>query len=138
MSIWLKVNPIGVVLGIISYMLLGLIIYSRWILGRLWPDLTSHMQKKADGVPIQVYLGSFICALLVAYAMGCLLNLTRATTIASGFLIGVILWAGFILPTILAPVLFGKKPLEMFWLDAVFYLLAYVTIGMLAAKFNAQ
>lgn len=133
---WLKVNPIGVVLGVISYILLGIIFYSRWILGKFWPVLTSHMQKKADGVPLQVYLGSIISALLVAYAMGCLLNLIRAKTITSGLLLGIVLWAGFILPTIFAPVLFGKKPLEMFWLDSIFYLIAYITLGILSAKFK--
>ncbi len=135
---WLKVNPIGIGVSAIVYILLGMGFYSRWGLGRFWPDLTNHMQKRADGVPANVYLGAFATALLIAYSMGCFFNLTHGKMIRSGILIGFLAWVGFILPTIFSPVLFGKKPLAMFWLDAGYYLVAYLILGAIAAKFNCS
>jgi hypothetical protein len=137
MMLWLKVNPIGIILGAIAYILMGIVFYSQWALGRFWPDLISHMQRQAEGVPAKVYLGAFISALVISYAMGCFLNIANAKTIGSGVFIGLLTWAGFILPTIFSPALFGKKPLGMFWLDAVYYLTAYVVLGIITAKFNS-
>ncbi len=134
---WLRVNPIGILVAAIAYMLIGVVFYSQWVLGRFWPDLVNHMQKRAEGVPTKVYLGAFISATVIAYAMGCFLNMAHAKTIASGVFIGLLAWAGVILPTIFSPVLFGKKSLEMFWLDAVYYLAAYVAVGVITARFNA-
>ena len=136
--VWLKVNPIGIVLSAIAYILLGMVFCSHWILGRFWPDLVNHMQKHAEGVPTKVYLGAFASAAVIAYAMGCFLKMTQGKTIGSGIFIGVLIWAGVILPTIFSPVLFGKKPLQMFWLDAVYYLVAYIVLGAITAKFNLR
>ena len=109
MILWLKVNPLGGLLGAITYILLGVVLYSRWILGRFWPDLVNHMQKRAEGVPIKVYVGTFISPAVIAYAMGFVLNMVHEKTICSGVFIGLLVWAGFILPTIFSPVLFGKN-----------------------------
>lgn len=136
MLLWLKVNPIGIIIGAIAYILLGIIFYSPLVLGRFWPDLISHMQKKAESVPIAVYSAAFISAALIAYAIGCFLNIAHAKTMTSGILIGLLIWAGFILPTIFFPVLFGKKPIGMFWLDVIYYLVAYITLGIITVKFN--
>jgi len=137
MLLWLKVNPIGIIFGTIIYISLGVIFYSRWILARFWPALVNHMQKQAEGLPVKVYLGALISGAVISYAMGCLLNIAHAKTLTSGAFLGFLTWAGFILPTIFSPVLFGKKPIEMFWLDAVYYLIAYVALGTLAAKFKS-
>jgi len=94
------------------------------------------MQKQADGVPTKIYLGAFLSAALIAYAMGILLNLTRAKTALSAALIGLLIWAGFILPTIFSPTLFGKKPVGMFLLDSIYYLIAYISIAVISAKFR--
>ena len=134
---WMAVNPIGILLGAVAYISVGIVFYSRWALGRFWPDLINHMQRQAEGVPTRVYLGAFASAAVISYAMGCFLNMTHAKTIGSGAFIGLLTWAGFILPTVFSPVLFGKKPLGMFWLDAVYYLIAYVVLGVIAARFNA-
>jgi len=133
---WLKVSPIGIILSAIAYILLGMVFYSHWILGRFWPDLVNHMQKRAEGIPAKVYLGAFMSAAMIAYAMGCFVKMTQGKTITSGIFIGFLIWAGVILPTIFSPVLFGKKPIQMFWLDAVYYLVAYIVLGAITAKFN--
>ncbi|MBS0652464.1 MAG: DUF1761 domain-containing protein [Verrucomicrobia bacterium] len=135
---FLKVNPIGIALSAIAYIILGIVVYSQWMLGKCWPELVNHMQKQADSISIRVYLGTFFSAALIAYAMGCFFNLVHANTLASGILIGFLVWIGFIIPTTFSPVIFGKKPLGMFWLDAVYYLIAYIVIGLITAKFNSR
>lgn len=132
-----KVSPIGIALCAIVYIILGIIIYSQWTLGKCWPELVNHMQKQADCISTRVYLGAFFSAALIAYVMGCFFNLVHANTPASGVLIGFLVWIGFIIPTTFSPVIFGKKPIGMFWLDAVYYLIAYVVIGLITAKFNS-
>ena len=104
MLTWLKVNPIGVLVGALSYMLLGAIFYSQRGLARFWPDLTQHMQKQADRTTIKVYFGAFLSAILIAYGMGCFINLFQVKTQSLGILIGLLVWVGFILPTIFSPV----------------------------------
>jgi hypothetical protein len=136
MLTWLKVNPIGVIIGALSYLLIGAIFYSQRGLARFWPDLTQHMQKQADSMTLKVYVGAFLSASLIAYGMGCLTNLFQVKAQPLGFLTGFLVWVGFILPTIFSPVLFGKKPIEMFLLDALYYLIIYTVIGWIAVKFN--
>ncbi|MBS0649804.1 MAG: DUF1761 domain-containing protein [Verrucomicrobia bacterium] len=137
-AIFYKVSPIGIAISAIAYITLGILIYSQWVLGKFWPELVIHMQKQADSISIQVYLGTFFSAVLIAYGMGCLFNLVPANTMASGVLIAFIVWLAFILPTTFSPVIFGKKPLGMFWLDAVYYLITYLLIGLITAKFNSR
>ncbi len=134
--IWFKVNPLGILLAAAAYLLMGAFFYSQWGLGRFWTTLTKHMQKEADHATAKVYLGAFACALLIAYAMGCLMNLLQTKTFSSGIMIGFLGWLGFVLPTTFSPVLFGKKPIEMFWLDAIYYLIAYLVMGAIIARLN--
>lgn len=133
---WFKVNPIGILLGAIVYILFGIVFYSKWGLGRLWVDLVKHMQKQADNTTAVVYIGAFMSAVLIAYVIGCFANLIQAKTLSTGALIGFLVWLGFILPTTFSPVLFGKKPIEMFYLDAVFYLITYIVVSVIVVKFN--
>ena len=132
----IKVNPFGILFAAIAYIFLGIIFYSPYWLGRFWPNLVTHMQKQADGIPSKIYLGAFISAAIIAYAMGFLLSLTRAKSTLSAVLLGFLIWAGFILPTIFSPALFGKKPMAMFWLDSIYYLIAYISIALITMKFN--
>lgn len=133
---WMKVNSIGILLSAITYIFMGYILYGRKGFSRFWPDLVKHMQKKADISTTTVYLTSFASAILISYIMGCLIRIVRAHSSFTGILVGFLVWIGFILPTIFTPVLFGKKPLEMFYLDAIFYLIIYLAIGYITARFN--
>lgn len=136
MQEWMKVNPIGVVVSACAYIVAGVIFYSHWALGKLWMPLVKHMQKQAEKRSILVYLGAFISALLIAYIMGCVNNLARTKEPKEGAFLGFLIWIGFVIPTIFSPVLFGKKAVGMFWLDAIFYLIVYAVIGAIMAKFN--
>ena len=111
---WMKVSPLGVVFGAVSYILMGIVFYSQWALGRFWPDLINHMQKKADGVPVRVYLGAFISASVIAYAMGCFLNITHAKTAASGVLIGLLTWGDSLCQPFSLLLFLGKNLLGCF------------------------
>lgn len=133
---WFRVNPIGVFLAPVIYLLVGMLFYTHWLLGRFWPGLVAHMQKKAIGIPSKIYIGTCLSAAVIAYVMGCFMNIARAKSAFSGGLIGFLIWIGFIIPTTFSPVLFGKKPLEMFWLDAIYYFIIYVSIGIMTAQFN--
>jgi len=128
----------GILIAAATYLVVGVISYSRWGLGRYWEKHISHMRLDVPLQNFRAILGAFVSAIVVSYFMGIFQNIMNVEDILTGAFVGLLVWIGFIWPTIFSPVLFGRKPIQMFWLDSLYYFIVYIAIGAITAGFLAK
>lgn len=133
---WFKVSLAGVVVSAIVYIIIGLAIYSHWGLGRWWPYLSKTVEKEGMHHKTASIIGNAVIALVIAFFLACVFRLAHGANVTTGMFLGFLIWIGFVMPTLLTPVLFGKKTLQMFYLDTAAFLIAYLVMGGVTAHFN--
>lgn len=117
------VNFVGVLVAAIVAMLFGLVWYSPNLFGKKWMKYVGISQRKAKenkekGRFLQI-LGGFISQILMAGILSVFLLYTGAASIVASLFIAFLLWLGFIVTTQISVVLWERKPLGLFFLNAL-------------------
>ncbi|MEM8824523.1 MAG: DUF1761 domain-containing protein [Pseudomonadota bacterium] len=106
---------------------------AAWIFGAVWYGIIGKQWMEAAGLtedsidrknPVP-YVGSFLCAIVVAAMTQYIFTATGTETVAGGFITGLGLGALIAAPWIATNVLFQQKSKSLIWMDG-----AYPTLGM--------
>jgi hypothetical protein len=106
---------------------------ASWIFGAVWYGMMGKRWMAASGLteatidrknPVP-YVGSFLCAVLVAGMTRHILATSGITSIGGGILTGLGLGLFIAAPWIATNVLFGQRDRSLIWIDGM-----YPTIGM--------
>jgi hypothetical protein len=73
-------------------------------------------------------IGGFIGSLIMGVVLSVAISLTQATTITTGLLIGFFLWLGFVATTSLNKVLWEGKPVKLYLVDVLHYLVVILAM----------
>lgn len=106
---------------------------AAWIFGAVWygvigkqwmaaSGLTEETVNRSNPVP---YIGSFLCALLVAGMTRHIMAASGVETVGAAVVMGLGLGAFIAAPWIATNVLFGQRDRNLIWMDG-----AYPTVGM--------
>ncbi len=106
---------------------------AAWIFGAVWygvigkqwmaaSGLTEETVNRSNPVP---YIGSFVCALLVAGMTRHIMAASGVETVGAAVVMGLGLGAFIAAPWIATNVLFGQRDRNLIWMDG-----AYPTVGM--------
>lgn len=126
----IDLNLIAVLVAAVTAMALGALWYSPLMFGNIWMKL-SGMTKgdinktKKRGVG-KLYLAGFIGSLLMSYVLSFLIYATGSTNMGDGVKIGMITWAGFVIPLLLSSILWEGKPLKLYILNVTYWLISLV------------
>lgn len=93
----------------------------------------STMNKAGMG---KTYAISTLGSLVMAYVLAHIVSLMNATTFVGGLQAGFWMWLGFIAPSMLNGVLFEKKPLKLYQIDAGYQLVALLLMGVVLASWR--
>ena len=120
-----NVNLLGVILTAIVGQIIGFIWWGQ-IFGMKWAKLmgmsSSEVKKakeKSMKVPIIVML---LSNLVMAYTLSILLMATSVTSISAALTIAFWIWLGFIATIGVGVVLWQDKPVSLFWLNSIGWL----------------
>ena len=119
---------IKILVSAIASFLFGWLWYGP-LFGKKWMKLMSSgfNKKSISSVKIKpttaMVLG-FLSTVLTAYILSLFINSLRAVTITEGLWIGFWLWLGFIATTTLGTVLWENKPVKLYFLNNIYYLLS--------------
>ena len=75
------------------------------------------------------FIGCFITALIMAYALSHFVNIAQATTAMDGVRVALCAWLGFIATTQFCPVLWAGKSLKLYFVDTAFKLVVFAIWG---------
>lgn len=113
--------------GVIA-MAFGALWYSPLLFGNLWAkfsglDMSNIDSQKKKGMA-KTYLLHFIFILIGAYVFAHLIALQNITTVLEGMTLGFWAWLGFQVPIMIGSVLWEKRPINLFILNATHNLVA--------------
>lgn len=112
---------------------IGALWYSPRVFGALWmhsvhmtPEDIEHSKKKMPVLVCAGFASATVLSCVLAYLMGALGVATLYETVA----LAIVLWLGFMVPVVLAPVLWEHKPLSYAAINGGYWLVTVVTIGV--------
>ncbi len=127
----MHVNYGAVIVAAIVNMVIGFIWYSPGVFGKTWMSLTGKRMEDMRSRAGTTYAGAFVTALITAWILARFISLTGAQTMTRGAVIGFWAWLGFIATTTLGDVLFGGRPIKLYYLTNGYYLVSLIIMGAL-------
>lgn len=128
----LTVAVASMVLGFIWY---GPLFHKAWarVIGvdgsMLPPEQAKEMQKKM----IPVYVLNFILSIVTAVVLSIFINFTFSFDAVSGIIVALLVWLGFVMPTVAGQAMWSGKPAKlawtMFFLSAGYQLINFIIAG---------
>jgi hypothetical protein len=124
-----NINLIAVLVVGFLHMAIGLIWYRPRFFGRLWMDLTKQEMKPArKWIPAGV-IGHQLIALVLAIVV----YMANATTAFDGFVVGVLVWIGFIVTLEIGEVIWEKVPFKLVAMRIGYHFVALSAAGAILA-----
>jgi hypothetical protein len=138
-----QVNYLAVLVAGLVIFLIGGLWYSPILFAKKWMALQGRTeeQMRADAagsnMPL-MYLGAFICGLIIAWSLAVLANHFSPTAfIGTGELalhgakLGLFCWFGFVATTSFAMGIFSMKPKQLWLIDTGYNLVSFVIAGII-------
>ena len=134
------VNYVAVVIAAVVNMIVGFVWFGP-LFGKKWVSLMKfspqHMEDAKKKGMNKLYVIAFIGSLLMAYVLEHVLVFasayTHTTGISAGMMVGFWNWLGFVVPVLLATVLWEGKSWKLWVLNAAYYLVALLIMGSILA-----
>lgn len=135
MVLGVDVNLVAVLVAAIATMIVGSIWYGP-LFGKTWMRLsgmTKDDQKKMKMTAMRAMIMGFVVALITAYIIGVIVGLANASTIGKGAMVGFWVWLGIGMPIHAGVYLWEGKPLNLFILNTIQYLITIVISASILA-----
>src|SRR3989338_1748611 len=128
------INFFAVIIGAVVNMIVGFVWYSPQAFGRQWMKAIGKTQKDFEnmkGGANKAYALSFAGALVMSFVLAHVVYYSGSTNMVEGFIIGFLVWLGFVAPISFNSCLFEKKPLELVLINAGYYLAALIMMSII-------
>jgi hypothetical protein len=139
---WHHLNLLAVLVAAISTMIVGFIWYSPVFFAKPWmremgydPDdkaKIQQMQKSAG----PAYAGSFVASLISAFVLALVFHWMRVGSLHAGLGAAFHVWLGFVATVQFTDMLFQKKSMKLFAINAGFQLVCYLAMGAILAAWT--
>lgn len=118
---------LSVVLAAVGAWIFGAIWYG--VIGKQWMAAVGLTEETINRKNILAYVGSFICALLVAGMMRHIFALSAVDTVGKGFMSGLGLGLFIATPWLATNYLFAQRPKTLIFYDGVYATVGCTVIG---------
>jgi hypothetical protein len=125
-------NYLAVLVASAVFFVLGSMWFSGILFGSVWVKELEHhkvtFKKPTQRDLLMKMLLTFIANFFACVGMACLVTMTDSSTATSGFWLGVLASAGFVLPAIASVFIWEGRSLTLFLIDS-----GYPTVGVILA-----
>ncbi len=130
---FLAISPAALIIGTAAHMLIGMAWYSPLLFGNVWMKLT---KTKPGSIKMHAghVIGSICTGVTIAIVLGYLLKSLGVSTCLSSIQYSTLIWLGFITTILFSPVLWEKRPVELFLIGAAHWLVTLMVIGCIVIK----
>ncbi len=117
----------------------------QWLLGALWYGLIFRKSWRTlvgyaeDEKPKNAVFGmiaSFIACFLLSFVLIHIISWAGAVTFMGGSKLGIVCWVGFMAPPLFAQHIFERRRVNLFAINAGYWLLAMALGGAIMAAFH--
>ena len=133
-----KINHTAVIVAAIPYTLLGYpwfaIFRDPWFEGG---GLTVEQLMNGPGYPTAFSI-AIISSILIAYTLAFFVNRTGEPTVSRSIKIGLLIWAGFILPLLVTQYSFEARSLAYFAITCGYPLIGLLIMGIIIGSWKQQ
>lgn len=136
----IEFNYLAILVSAIATMALGFVWYGPILFAKPWMKLMGltveklESQKKEMG---KTYGVSFVGALVTAFVLACFISYAGFESyLMGGVQLGFLAWLGFVAPVQLTDVLFGGKPLKLYYINTGYQLVSLLIMGAILATWS--
>jgi Protein of unknown function (DUF1761) len=115
---------------------LGAIWYSPLLFGPVWARMTECTQHEMRRRMLHMLPLEFLCSFVMAFVLSTVLNLAGAIDWVMGVVVGFLMWLGFVAAVTPNQVLYARKPLRLWLIDAGFCLASLIGMSVLIATWQ--
>ena len=131
-----QVNYLAVLVASVASFIFGWAWYSPILFGNLWMKLNNiskrDMKKPSSGGMAKMMIVAFITTLITACVLSSVLNAFAVTSLTSAIYTSFLIWLGFLAcTTLIGSVLWDNKPLSLFFLNGMYWLVNLELIGII-------
>lgn len=123
------VNYASVLVAAIVMLVVGFVWYAKPVFGKKWAALSGLSMDGPKQGMMKGMIGMFIASLIASWVLAMSLKAWQVTSVTEAFMGAFFLWLGFVATTHIGSVLFEKKPLALFAINAVHYLVGLALAG---------
>ncbi len=123
---------LSIFIAAIVYYIIGAIWYSPLLFGEVWGRLAKVNFKQMKNKST-LYIVSFISSLIQAFFLALLLDNLKIITTLDAIIVGLFIVVGFVFTTELAPVLWLKKPLRLYFIEISYRLVGFIAMSVILA-----
>ena len=128
----LRTNYVAILVAAIAYYVIEAVWFK--VLGDAWltalgTNLSEMLAKISDRPTWPLYVGAFICNLIIALVMAWVFSQARVRTAIAGIQWGVMLWLGFVATVVFTNYSFELRHPRLMLIDAGYPLLGLIVAG---------
>src|SRR5947209_18486133 len=130
-----QVNYLAVLVAAVVIFILGGLWYSKALFAKRWIALMGKSEEElkaasaSSNMPL-MFVGAFICGLLIAWTLAIVMNHFPPFTAARGAAFGALCWLGFAASTSFATALFSLQPKQLWLINSGYNLVSFVLAGI--------
>lgn len=133
------INIWAILLAVAANMVIGFVWYAPQLLGGEWMRLNGLTRKQTQQNRTMPILIMLVLAFLEAYVLRHFVVYVGEayptySAVSVGFLTGLWIWVGFVLPVMGANYLFAQRRKKLLAIDIGYYLVALPIMGMILAR----
>ncbi len=129
-------NLLAILLAGFSNVILGMIWYNPKVFGGAWMQMINITPEQAERgqkrMPLMALIG-FLAATLMAWVLAIVLTAFQVFDVLGALDVGFWIWLGFVAPILLGTVLWETKPFKLYLINALYWLLALLTMSAILA-----
>lgn len=133
----LDLNWIAIAIAAVVNMTIGGLWYSPVLFGEAWIKLMGFSQKQIDETKSRGMARSYgliaVFSVVIAFVLAQLISYMGLFGLQNALSLGFSVWLGFIATTKANDVIFGKKPIKLYIIDAGYYLVSILAMSVILA-----
>lgn len=130
-----QINMLAVIVAAFAQFVIGGLWYGP-LFGKTWSGLTGVSQERMKPRPAAL-AAMLACSLIMAYVLAHVLvfasSYMKVSGVGAGLSSGFWMWLGFAAPITLGPVLYESKPIQLWLINAGYYLVSLLAMGAILA-----
>jgi len=133
------INVWVVLVAGLSAVIIGFVWYAPMVFGTAWMRTIGLTPESMEGskktIPMMAFTG-FVSAVVLAWVMAHFAIVWGAITLGSALELGFWVWLGFMVPALLAPVLWERKSITYFAINAGYWLVTALVIATIVTLWS--
>jgi hypothetical protein len=126
-----QVNALAVLVSALASMVVGFVWYSRPLFEGAWLAGIGKTREQVAAAPPTRFVIAFIAAVLEAYLLAALLNITGGPRPSTGVLMAVVLWVSLVASTTAASYAFAGRGLRVWLIESGNHLATLLVMGLI-------